>query len=91
MTRTRPLERVTASDQVRHHLEPKLSSVPRFRQVLQRPPLGLGRPVWVDAPSFDLAGHVRVRPLPDPADEDQLLRVAADLARRPFAPARPPW
>lgn len=78
-------------DEVRHHLEPKLSSVPRFRQVLHRPPLGLGWPVWVDAPSFDLAEHVRVRPLPEPADEDQLLRVAADLARRPFAPARPPW
>ena len=76
-------------DEVRRHLEPKLSSVPRFRQVLHRPQLGW--PVGVDAAAFDLAEHVRVRPLPEPADEDQLLRVAADLARRPFAPARPPW
>ncbi|MDF2143538.1 wax ester/triacylglycerol synthase domain-containing protein [Knoellia sp. p5-6-4] len=116
MTRTRPLERVTASDpflllwedygwptdiggvafldgtdlldaggtvpidKVRRHLEPKLSSVPRSRQVLHQPPLGRGWPLWVDAPSFDLAEHVRVRPLPEPADEDQLLRVAAALA-----------
>lgn len=78
-------------DTVRRHLQPKLSSVPRFRQVLHRPPLGLGWPVWVDAPSFDLAEHVRVRPLREPADEEQLLRASADLARRPFPPARPPW
>lgn len=78
-------------DEVRRHLEPKLDLVPRFRQVLHRPPLGLGWPVWVDAPTFDLADHVRVRPVPEPADEDQLLRVAAELARRPFAPARPLW
>lgn len=127
MTRTRPLERLTASDlflllwedygwsndiggvaildgaslldagetvsidKVLRHLEPKLSSVPRFRQVLHRPPFGQGWPLWVDAPSFDLAQHVRVRPLSEPAAEDQLLRVAADLARRPFAPARPLW
>ena len=102
MTRSRPLERLTASDlflllwedygwstdiggvaildganlldagtvlidEVRRHLEPRLSSVPRFRQVLHRPRLGLGWPVWIDDPSFDLAEHVRVRPLPEPA------------------------
>jgi hypothetical protein len=66
MTATHPLGAVLI-EKLRRHFEPKLSSVPRFRQVLQRPPLGLGWPVWVDAASFDLAEHVRLRPLPAPA------------------------
>jgi hypothetical protein len=49
---------------VRRAIEPKLHLVPRFRQLLYRPRWGLGWPLWVDAPSFDLADHVRVQPLP---------------------------
>ena len=45
------------ADAVRRHLEPKLHLVPRFRQLLYRPRLGLGWPLWADAPSFDLAGR----------------------------------
>ena len=43
---------------VRQRLEPRLDLVPRFRQVLYRPRRGLGWPLWVDAPAFDLADHV---------------------------------
>ncbi len=78
-------------DAVRQHLEPRLHLVPRFRQLLYRPPLGLGWPLWVDAPSFDLAEHVRVHPLAAPADQGVLLQTCQQLARRPFDPARPLW
>ena len=78
-------------DAVRRHLEPRLHGVPRFRQLLYRPRLGLGWPLWVDAPSFDLANHVRVHPLGAPGDDNQLLQTCQDLARRPFDPARPLW
>ena len=78
-------------DAVRRHLEPRLHMVPRFRQLLYRPRLGLGWPLWVDAPSFDLAEHVRVHHLADPADQDQLLRTCQELACRPFDPDRPLW
>ncbi len=78
-------------DAVRRDLEPRLHSVPRFRQLLCRPRLGLGWPLWVDAPSFNLADHVRVHPLAAPGDQDQLLRTCQQLARRPFDPARPLW
>jgi len=37
---------------VRSRLEPRLQLVPRFRQLLYRPRLGLGWPLWVDAPTF---------------------------------------
>ena len=78
-------------DAVRRHLEPRLHLVPRFRQLLYRPRLGLGWPLWVDAPSFDLADHIQVHPLAAPGDQDQLLRTCQQLARRPFDPARPLW
>jgi hypothetical protein len=35
---------------IREQLEPRLHLVPRFRQLLYRPRLGLGWPLWVDAP-----------------------------------------
>src|SRR5215211_8248736 len=53
---------------IRQRLEPRLHLVPRFRQLLYRPRLGLGWPLWVDAPCFDLADHLRVRALA-PSDD----------------------
>jgi diacylglycerol O-acyltransferase len=76
---------------VRWRLKPRLHLVPRFRQLLSRPRLGFGWPLWVDAPSFDLADHVRVRALGAPADEAQLLAACQELARRRLDPARPLW
>jgi WS/DGAT/MGAT family acyltransferase len=76
---------------VRRHLEPKLHLVPRFRQLLRRPQWGLGWPLWVDAPSFDLADHIRVHPVAAPGEDAQLLQACQDLARRRLDPARPLW
>ena len=78
-------------DVVRAHLGPRLHLVPRFRQLLYRPRLGLGWPLWIDAPDFDLAHHVQVRPLPRDGDEEQLFAVAEELLQRPFDPAKPLW
>jgi diacylglycerol O-acyltransferase len=76
---------------VRRHLAPRVSQVPRFRQRLVRPRLGLGWPLWVDATSFDLADHVRVHPVPPPGTEGQLLQACQGLAARRMDPARPLW
>ncbi|MGW4093648.1 wax ester/triacylglycerol synthase family O-acyltransferase [Nocardia sp. NPDC004750] len=78
-------------DAVRRYLEPRMHSVPRFRQLLCRPRLGLGWPLWIDAPYFDLAEHLHVRALAAPGDQDQLLQICQQLARRPFDPTRPLW
>src|SRR5215467_10053532 len=75
-------------DAVREQLEPRLHLAPRLRQLLYRPQLGLGWPVWVDAPAFDLADHIRVHPVAAPGDQGQLLQACQQLARRPFDPAR---
>jgi diacylglycerol O-acyltransferase / wax synthase len=76
---------------VRRQLEPRMHLVPRLRQLLYRPQLGLGWPLWVDAPSFDLADHIRVRALAAPGGQAQLLRACQELARRRLDPARPLW
>jgi diacylglycerol O-acyltransferase / wax synthase len=76
---------------VRRHIEPRLAAVPRFRQLLYRPRLGLGWPLWVDAPCFDLADHLRVHALGAPGDEAQLLQACQELARQRLDPARPLW
>jgi diacylglycerol O-acyltransferase / wax synthase len=78
-------------EDVRRRLAPRLHLVPRFRQLLYRPRLGLGWPLWVDAPAFDLADHVRVQPLAPPGDEAQLLQACARLYQRRLDPTRPLW
>jgi len=76
---------------VRDAIAARLHLVPRFRQVLYAPGPGLGRPLWVDAPAFDLADHVQVAPVPSPGDETALLRAAERLRRRRLDRSRPLW
>jgi hypothetical protein len=78
-------------ESVREWIEPKLGNVPRFRQLLYRPRPGFGWPLWVDAPAFDIADHVRVYPLPAGAGEGQLLEAFERLRRRRLDPSRPLW
>ena len=76
-----------ARDEVRR----RLHLVPRFRQLLYRPRFGLGWPLWIDAPSIDLADHVGVFPLKAPADGSQLLLACEELRHRRLDPSRPLW
>jgi Wax ester synthase-like Acyl-CoA acyltransferase domain len=66
---------------VREAIRSRLHLVPRFRQLLYVPPRGLGGPLWVDAPSFDLSQHVRVLPLPADTGEAELLLAIERRAR----------
>jgi len=79
------------TEAVRARLEPRLHLVPRFRQLLYRPRLGLGWPLWVDAPAFDLADHIRVHPVAAPGGRAQLLAACQELVARRLDPARPLW
>ena len=76
---------------VRQAIATRLHLVPRFRQLLYQPPRGLGGPMWVDAPAFDLTDHVQVVPLPAPADEAALLAAAERLRRGRLDRSRPLW
>jgi WS/DGAT/MGAT family acyltransferase len=80
---------------VREAITARLHLVPRLRQVVYHPCPGLGRPLWVDAPSFDIADHVGVVPLAapadEPADEQHLLRACEQLYQRRLDRSRPLW
>lgn len=69
----------------------RLHLVPRLRQVLHEPRRGLGGPLWVDAPSFDLTQHVQTSRIPAPGDERQLLLTVERLRRRRLDRTRPLW
>jgi diacylglycerol O-acyltransferase / wax synthase len=69
----------------------RLHLVPRYRQKLAVPPLGLGNPVWVDDPEFDLSYHVRHAALPRPGTTAQLTEYCARILSRPLDRDRPLW
>lgn len=78
-------------DAMRDFVSSRLDRVPRFRQQLVVPRRGLGRPLWLDCPDFDIREHLRAQPLsPDPGF-DELLATAATLFSEPFEWDRPLW
>jgi len=76
---------------VREQLEPRVHLVPRFRQLLYRPRLGLGWPLWIDADCFDLGDHIQAHPVAPPGGQAQLLAACQELAARQLDRARPLW
>jgi len=69
----------------------RLALVPRYRQKVREVPGGLGLPVWVDDPEFDLGYHVRRSALPVPGTEEVLLDLVGRLLARQLDRARPLW
>jgi diacylglycerol O-acyltransferase / wax synthase len=76
---------------VREQIGRRLHLLPRFRQLLYSPRWGLGWPLWVDAPAFDIADHVKVFPGGVPAGEAQLLAACEQLRRQRLDRSRPLW
>ena len=65
--------------------------IPRARQRVVEPPLGLGAPTWVVDDQFDLRFHLRRVGLPEAGTMRQLLDIAAADAMTAFDRTRPPW
>ncbi len=80
-----------AVGEVRDALADRICAIPRLRQQLVSAPPGCGRPVWVDDPEFDVAGHVHEVGCSPPGDEDALLRAAAGVVTVPLPPGQPLW
>ena len=76
---------------VRAAIASRLHQLPRFRQVLYEPRRGLGWPLWIDAPAFDLRNHVQVAQIPAPGDETQLLLTVEQIRRRRLDRSQPLW
>jgi diacylglycerol O-acyltransferase / wax synthase len=69
----------------------RIHLVPRLRQRLEEPPLGIANPVWTDDTGFDLDWHVRQASLPEPGGEAELgAFVGREFSHR-LDRARPLW
>lgn len=73
------------------HLASCLDSVPRYRQRVQRMPLELARPVWVDDPHFCLDYHLRHTAIPTPGGDDQLRTLVGRVMAQRLDVDRPLW
>ena len=69
----------------------QLQSVPRLRQRLEFLPRGLGRPLWIDDPAFDLDWHIAPVPAPAPLDDTGLRELVALRMQERLDRTRPLW
>jgi diacylglycerol O-acyltransferase len=72
-------------------VESKLSAVPRYRQRVRFPSLGIGRPVWVDDPHFNIAYHLRHSALPDPGGDHELRALTGRVMSQALDRSKPLW
>src|ERR1035437_3440344 len=68
-----------------------MGGLPTFRRRVVAVPLGLGHPVWVEDPDFDLARHLSRRLLPLPGGPPRRAAVTPEIAWGPPRGARPLW
>ena len=78
-------------ERLREMVAGKLGLVPRYRQKVRFVPLGLGAPVWVDDPHFNLDYHLRHTAVPPPGGEEQLRRMAARVFSQHLDRDKPLW
>jgi WS/DGAT/MGAT family acyltransferase len=69
----------------------RLHQLPRLRQRLLTPPLGLGTPFWVDDETFDVRRHVDRVTLPPPGGDAEMRAVAGELMAPPLDRGKPLW
>ncbi|MBT8471308.1 MAG: wax ester/triacylglycerol synthase family O-acyltransferase [Marinicaulis sp.] len=77
--------------EILNFVESRLHKTDTFRQKLQKVPLGVDHPYWVDDPDFDIEFHVRHIALPQPGDWRQLCIQAARLHSRQLDMSKPLW
>jgi diacylglycerol O-acyltransferase / wax synthase len=73
------------------HIESRLHLVPRYRQKLAVPRFEMGRPLWVDDPSFNLEYHVRHTALASPGGLEQLRVLTARIFSQRLDRSKPLW
>jgi diacylglycerol O-acyltransferase / wax synthase len=69
----------------------KLPLVPRYRQKVRFAPGGIGRPVWVDDPHFQILYHIRHTAVPPPGGRDELRNLAGRVFAQTLDRSKPLW
>ena len=82
---------VLRADDLAKLIQDRIHLVPRFRQKAVFPPLGLGRPVWVDDEDFDVEFHLRRAALPAPGGKKELADFVQRVHSRPLDRSKPLW
>lgn len=77
--------------EVQRAVAARLHRLPRFRKKLRTVPFGIGHPVWVDDPDFDITRHVREARIAPPGGDDELKDLMARLQAQPLERDRPLW
>lgn len=72
-------------------IDGRLALVPIYCRKLREVPFGLGPPVWVDDPNFDLRYHVRQTALPSPGGDEQLSNLIARVMAQRLDRDYPLW
>ncbi len=65
--------------------------MPRYRQKLSFPRFEMGRPLWVDDPSFNIGYHVRHTALPAPGSVEQLRLLVGRIFSQRLDRSKPLW
>lgn len=73
------------------YLSDRLDRMPMLRRRVVPVMRGLGNPIVIDDPDFDLANHVRVRTLPAPGGQRELDTLIGEIAGHPLPLDRPLW
>ena len=69
----------------------KFPLVPRYRQKVRFAPGGIGRPVWVDDPHFQILYHIRHTAVPPPGGRDELRNLAGRVFAQTLDRGKPLW
>ena len=77
--------------QILAHVESRLDKLPNFREKIQRVPLDLDYPYWIEDENFNLEYHVRHIALPKPGDWRQFCIQSSRIHARPLDLQRPLW
>lgn len=76
---------------VARRIAQRIHLIPRLRQRIEEPALGLANPVWTDDVGFDLDWHVRQASLPEPGGETEFgAFVGREFSHR-LDRSRPLW
>jgi WS/DGAT/MGAT family acyltransferase len=79
------------ANEIRAWASERLPRIPALRWQVRKIPLGLGRPVFIDAGPFDVDRHIVVETLPAPTTEEQLDEVVSRIASLRLPRDRPLW
>lgn len=77
--------------QILAHVESRLGRLPNFREKIQRVPLDLDFPYWIEDENFNIEYHVRHIALPKPGDWRQFCIQSSRIHARPLDLQRPLW